>query len=89
VFFAGDVLAIGALFECQRQGWAVPGRIAIASFDDVDILSYVTPRLTSVRIPRYDIGRRSAEVLLDRVYGRSDERVRVDLNFEIIQRESS
>jgi len=36
-FFAGDVLAVGALFECQRRGWAVPGRVAIASFDDLDI----------------------------------------------------
>ena len=38
LFCAGDVLAAGALFECQRRGWAVPGRIAIASFDDVELL---------------------------------------------------
>jgi LacI family gluconate utilization system Gnt-I transcriptional repressor len=67
----------------------VPGRIAVASFDDVDLLRELRPAVTSVRIPRYEIGRRSAEVLLDRVAGRAQERVAVDLRFEIIQREST
>jgi LacI family gluconate utilization system Gnt-I transcriptional repressor len=88
-FFAGDVLAIGAVFECQRRGWAVPERIAVASFDDVDILCNISPSVTSVRIPRYDIGRRSAEILLDRVRGVSRDPVCVDLKFEIIARESA
>lgn len=94
VFFAGDVLAVGAMLECQRRGWAVPGCIAIASFDDVDLLSYANPPVTTVRIPRYDIGRRSAEVLLDRLPGHAPERgstepVAVDLAFQIIERGST
>lgn len=89
VFFAGDVLAIGALLECQRRGWAVPGRIAIATFDDVDLLRYVTPSITSVRIPRYEIGKRSAEVLLDRIGGKATGPQAVDVGFDIVQRESS
>lgn len=89
IFFAGDVLAIGAVLECQRRGWAVPGRLAIASFDDVDILRYMHPAVTSVRIPRSEIGRRSAEILLERVGGRAAAPVTVDLGFEIVQREST
>jgi LacI family gluconate utilization system Gnt-I transcriptional repressor len=89
VFFAGDVLAIGAALECQRRGWSVPGRIAIASFDDLDMLRHVNPPLTTIRLPRYEIGRRSAECLLDRISGRATERVSIDLKFEIIQRESA
>lgn len=89
VFFAGDVLAVGALLECQRRGWAVPGRVAIASFDDVDLLRQLNPAITTVRLPRLEIGRRSAEILLDRIHGRSEERIRVDLGFEIIQRAST
>jgi LacI family transcriptional regulator, gluconate utilization system Gnt-I transcriptional repressor len=89
VFFAGDVLAVGALLECGRRGWAVPGRVAIASFDDLEILRQLNPPITTVRLPRREIGRRSAEILLDRIRGRSAERIRVDLGFEIIQRGSS
>lgn len=89
IFFAGDVLAVGATLECQRRGWAVPGRVAIASFDDLDILRHINPPLTTIRLPRYEIGRRSAECLLDRISGRAIDRISVDLKFEIIQRESA
>ncbi len=88
IFFAGDVLAIGALFEAQRRGWKVPGRIAIAGFDDLDILQHTVPRLTCLRLPRLEIGRRSAEALLGRMRG-DDAVVRLDLGFEVIQREST
>jgi len=89
VFFAGDVMAVGAALECQRRGWNVPGRVAIASFDDLDMLRHINPPLTTIRLPRYEIGRRSAECLLDRIAGRTSERVILDLKFEIIQRESA
>jgi LacI family gluconate utilization system Gnt-I transcriptional repressor len=88
IFFAGDVFAIGALFEAQRRGWKVPGRVALAGFDDLDILQHTVPKLTCLRLPRLEIGRRSAEALLARLRG-SDESVRLDLGFEVIQREST
>lgn len=91
LFCAGDVLVVGALFECQKRGWAVPGRIALASFDDVDLLRHVTPSVTTLRLPRYDIGERSARMLLSRIMDGA-EHLRgsvVDLKFEVIQRESA
>lgn len=91
LFCAGDVLAVGALFECEKRGWAVPQRIALASFDDVDLLSHMTPSVTTLRLPRYDIGERSARMLLSRIIDGA-EHLRgsvVDLKFEVIQRESA
>ena len=70
VMIAGaSVLAIGALFEAQRRGWKVPGRIAIAGYDDLEIVQHTVPRLTCLRLPRLDIGRRSAEALLQEALG--------------------
>jgi LacI family gluconate utilization system Gnt-I transcriptional repressor len=88
-FFAGDVLAMGALLECQRRGWAVPKRIAIASFDDLDLLRHAVPAVTTLRIPREAIGRRSAELLVNRLLGAQPERIKIDLGFEIVQRDST
>ena len=45
-------------------------------------------KLTCLRLPRLEIGRRSAEALLARVRG-NPEKVRLDLGFEVIQREST
>lgn len=89
LFCAGDVLAAGALFDCDRRGWAVPGRLALASFDDLDIMRFANPAITALRLPRYEIGRRGAEMLLTRVR-RDDLPIRsVDLGFEIVQRASA
>jgi LacI family gluconate utilization system Gnt-I transcriptional repressor len=89
LFCAGDVLAVGALFECDRKGWKVPERLAIASFDDLELMRFVNPPLTSLRLPRYEIGRRSAEMLLSRIEGASMPVCVVDLGFEIVQRTST
>jgi len=91
LFCAGDVLAVGALFECQKRNWSVPKRIALASFDDVELLRHVTPSVTTLRLPRYDIGDRTARILLSRIMDGA-EHLRgsvVDLKFEVIQREST
>ncbi|PZW38904.1 LacI family transcriptional regulator [Humitalea rosea] len=89
IFFAGDVLAIGAVLECIRRGWPVPEKVAIAAFDNIDLLAHLVPPVTTLRLPRLEIGRRSAEVLLDRIQGRSTSRVSIDLRFEIIHRAST
>jgi LacI family transcriptional regulator, gluconate utilization system Gnt-I transcriptional repressor len=89
IFFAGDVLAMGASLECARRGWAVPQKVALAAFDNFDLLGHLVPPVTTLRLPRLEIGRRSAEVLLDRIEGRSTGAVSVDLRFEIIHRAST
>lgn len=89
LFCAGDVLAVGALFDCDRRGWAVPGRIALASFDDLDLMRFVNPAITSLRLPRYEIGRRSADMLLTRLRDEELPVQSVDLGFEIVHRASA
>jgi LacI family transcriptional regulator, gluconate utilization system Gnt-I transcriptional repressor len=89
VFLTGDVLATGALLEANRRGWKVPDRIAIAGSDDDELQENVLPSLTSIRFPRYEIGRRAASMVMDRVAGRSSGSTVLDLGFEIIQRGST
>jgi Transcriptional regulators len=89
VFFAGDVLAAGAVFECQRRGLDVPGRIAVAASDDNDLMQHMIPPLTTVRFPRYEIGVRSAELIVARAMGQEVGVRTVDLGFEVIRRGST
>lgn len=87
-FFSNDALALGALFECQRRGWAVPDRLRLCGFGDLDYAAACVPTLTTVRPPRGEIGRRIADLLLSRFQGEGGKGVVVDLGFELIVRES-
>jgi LacI family gluconate utilization system Gnt-I transcriptional repressor len=59
-----DHPAFGALAECQRQGWGVPGRLAIAGFGGFEVAAASHPRITTVAVDCFGIGRTSGELLL-------------------------
>ncbi len=64
VVCVSDLSAFGALMECQRRGWAVPGRIAIAGFGDFEVSRTCHPRLTTVALDCAGIGRAAGELML-------------------------
>jgi len=88
VFAAGDILAVGVLLECIRRGWRVPKRLAVGGFDDAKISSRIVPPLTTVRVPRYEIGRTVGQVLLQRISGAKASDHVIDLGFQIVERGS-
>lgn len=61
---ANDLLAIHALRAARVTGRRVPDDLAITGFDDFDFAAYVSPQLTTVRVPGYEMGRRGAEMIL-------------------------
>lgn len=89
LYFSNDVLALGALFECQRRGIVVPERLAIAGFGDLDFAASCVPPLTTIRPPREAIGRETAAILLARFAGQTHLRRAVDLGFTLQARQSA
>ncbi len=59
-----DHPAFGALAECQRRGWKVPGRLAIAGFGGFEVAAASHPQITTVVVDCVAIGRTSGELLL-------------------------
>lgn len=91
VFCCNDDLALGVLFECQRQGISVPEELSIVGFNDLDFCVATVPPLTSVSTERRMMGRWAAERVLDiiRGSGRRPAERRVDIGFSIKVRGSS
>lgn len=89
VFCANDELAVGAVLECQRRGVAVPGTLAIAGFNGLEIGAEINPSLTTVLSPRYEMGRLAAEAILERIEGSAPRGRRIDVGFEVLARESA
>ncbi len=91
IFCCNDDLALGVLFECQRRGIRVPDEMSIVGFNDLEFCATACPTLTSVATPRYEMGLRSAEIILEIISG-SGERPRerrIDVGFKLIERDST
>ena len=87
VFCANDIVAVGALYECQRLGKRVPEDVSIVGFDDLPLAQYVFPQLTSVRVPAAEMGAQAVELLLSLIGGHRP-RSRT-LHTEIVMRSTS
>jgi len=73
IFCFNDISAIGAIRALKDEGCSVPGDVSVVGFDDIQSAAYSTPSLTTVRQPLFEMGRRGAEVLLDRIANREKE----------------
>lgn len=89
IFFSSDTLAVGAIQECHRRKWKVPERIGIAGYGDIDLAAQLYPPLTTVRVDRYQMGRRAVRVLLARLAGNQKLPTITSLGFEIVDRDSA
>jgi len=66
---ANDELALSTMKALQYFGIRIPEDIAIVGWDDVMTARYVTPGLTTVRQPLYELGRAAATRLHERIAG--------------------
>ena len=89
VFCSSDTLAIGAVQECHRNGWAIPDDLAIAGYGDIDLAAQLYPSLTSLRVDRYAMGRRAVQQLLRRLSGDPGVETIVSLGFQVVERASA
>jgi LacI family gluconate utilization system Gnt-I transcriptional repressor len=89
LFCATDVIAAGAIQECIRRGVAVPGTIAIAGYDDLEIAAELVPSLTTVRMPRYEIGQVAARLMDECLSGQPPRQAVYNLGYQLIERDSA
>lgn len=88
-FISSDTMAIGALRAIREAGLRVPEDIALASFDDMPIASYVNPTLTTVRQPMFELGATAAKLLVGMIEGGQPTISRTILPTTMIVRQSS
>jgi LacI family transcriptional regulator len=90
VFAANDLMAIGAMDAALARGLSIPHDLSLVGYDDVDAASLLTPALTTVRNPAYDMGNTAGRLLMERLSGaRADGRADVILDCALIERDST
>jgi len=63
VFAANDMLAIGAYDAVNDAGLSIPEDISIIGHDDISFASIVRPKLTTISVPRYELGMSCVDAL--------------------------
>lgn len=86
---SSDGFAQGVLVEAASRGLRVPEDLAVCGFGDADFAAHLLPSLTTVHVDGAEIGRRAAQLMLDRCNGTAIEQPVVDLGFRIVERQST
>ncbi len=63
-----DKMAIGAMHSLIRQGLRVPQDVSVVGFDDIQHLPFISPGLTTVHLPLYELGALAVERLIERTH---------------------
>lgn len=73
VLVYNDVMAIGLVGRLLAYGIAVPGGVSVIGWDDIEFAEMLTPPLTTVHVPREEVGRAAVSYLTAVIDGRSSE----------------
>jgi LacI family transcriptional regulator len=90
IFAANDLIAMGAMVAIREEGIAIPNDISVVGFDDVPSAKLVSPALTTVSQFQRNMGRKAAELLLQRINKNPQERaINIEMPFELVVRDST
>ena len=89
IFAINDRLALGVCQAAQQMGRQIPQEVAVAGFDDTDMASYFSPKLTTVHVPYYDMSARAASLIVGYFQTGKLPRERIVEPTQLIIRESS
>jgi LacI family transcriptional regulator len=90
IFAVNNLAAVGVVLAVRAAGLSVPGDVAVACFDDIELAAYLCPFLTVMAQPATSYGTLATELLLQRIQGTAlGEPQSIILPGKLIVREST
>lgn len=89
IFAANDALAIGAMRYCQDNNIKVPDEISIIGFDDVEANLMLDPPLTTIRVPKIELGAEAMQVMVSILKNSDKTKKKIIVPVELIIRKST
>lgn len=68
-----DYIALGVVCALQERGYQSPFDVPVMGNDDIGILSYVKPRLTTIAVPKYRLGYKCSEFLVEMIKRKQEQ----------------
>ena len=89
VVVANDMMALGVMQECRAAGLQVPRDISVVGFDDIAFAALADPPLTTVCLPRTELGRKAVEALMLSVEDAEQQGVEIHVATHLVVRDST
>jgi LacI family transcriptional regulator/LacI family repressor for deo operon, udp, cdd, tsx, nupC, and nupG len=89
IFATNNLMTLGVLEALNKHNLKIPDDISIVGFDDLPWARAISPPLTTVKQPAYEMGRRAAELFFKRVEDPSREPEVIVMDPKLIIREST
>lgn len=93
IFAVTDLVAIGIIKYFNEIEISIPQRVAVLGFSNWFMSSVISPKLSTIDQPGFEIGRRSASILFDEIYQKKENLPiifqSIELETSIIEREST
>ena len=89
IFFVNDEHASQALPTLQKEGIRIPEDLSVIAFDDTELMAQWTPPISSVAVPRMEIGELAVKSLVEQITRPSIESIRIILHTQLRIRETS
>lgn len=88
LFTGNNLITLGALETIHSLGLSIPKDISLLGFDDMPWSISLNPSLTAVSQPAYEIGKRAADMLFQRIAEPHQQNVKMLLKTKLIVRQS-
>ncbi len=89
VFACNDAMAIGVLNYLQNNGYKVPQDVSLVGFDDVEADLMLNPPLTTIRVPKIEMGVEALKLLVNTLKNKKSISKKILVPVELIIREST
>ena len=89
IFCSSDMVAIAAIHALKAEGLRVPDDISVMGFDDIEMAKFFDPGITTIYIPKHEIGREALRMLTKRRECLSAPTERIIVEHRVVARNST
>lgn len=88
LFVGNDMMAMGVINAAYKHGLKIPQDISIIGYDDIRLAKFFTPSLTTIHQPKFRLGARAVDTLLERINNKRTEPKIIQLEPNLVVRDS-
>ncbi len=89
IFAANDLMALGLIRAARAQGLTIPHHLSLIGLDDIWLAADMEPPLTTVALPRYELGRLAMQMLFNLLENERPEPARQQVSTHLVLRQST